>query len=86
MLTTRCSKEIISRKYLICVSYYYEARKITKWKEGRGKCVLPLVLQAICFVAALRQLAKSSSAPIFSPLKRKFCNICLLLSEEGMCQ
>lgn len=31
--------------------------RVTKWKEGRGKCVPPLVLQLICFAAMRRQLA-----------------------------
>ena len=54
--------------------------RMAKLKEGRGKNVPPRVLQLICFAATRRQLASSSSAPFFSPLNGKFCNICLFLS------
>lgn len=56
--------------------------RVTKWKEGGGKCVPPLVLQLAYFAATRRQLASSSSASLFSPLNGKFCNICLLLSHR----
>lgn len=52
---------------------YYENKKISQVE--RGKCVSSLVLQVICFVATLRQLAKFLSAPIFSPLKGNFCDL-----------
>lgn len=46
----------------------------------RGKCIPLLVLQLLHFAITVRQLAQSSSSPIFSPLSGKFCNIYLFPS------
>lgn len=58
----------------------------TKGKEGRGKCVPPLVLQVVCSAATLRWLAKSSSAPCSHLQKGNSVTSACSLVTERMCQ